>query len=171
MRKTKNKTKPGKSRAVYPGSFDPVTRGHIDVARRAISLFDEVVIAVINNPSKKTCFTVRERVSMLKKAFAREGLDKVKVDSFEGLLVNYMKNIKAGIIVRGLRAVSDFEYEFQMALMNRKLAPGIETVFFMTDAKYAYLSSSIVKEVAFLGGDVSSAVPLPAAVKLKEKKV
>ncbi len=170
MKKIKSKLKRGKLRAVYPGSFDPVTKGHIDVARRAMSVFGEIVIAVIENPSKKTCFTVAERVSMLKKAFAQEGLEKVRVDSFEGLLVNYMKKIGAGIIIRGLRALSDFEYEFQMALMNRKLFPEIETVFFMTDAKYAYLSSSIVKEVAFLGGDITPAVPEAAALKLKSKK-
>ncbi|MCD6310837.1 MAG: pantetheine-phosphate adenylyltransferase [Elusimicrobia bacterium] len=170
MPKTTVKLKRGKIRAVYPGSFDPVTKGHIDVARRALSVFDEVVIAVIDNPAKKTCFSVRERISMLKKAFLQEGLPEVRVDSFEGLLVNYMKKIGAGIIVRGLRALSDFEYEFQMALMNRKLAPEIETVFFMTDAKYAYLSSSIVKEVASLGGDITPVVPEAAALKLKRKK-
>ncbi|MBA3066081.1 pantetheine-phosphate adenylyltransferase [bacterium] len=156
--------------AVYPGSFDPVTNGHIDVAKRALTVFGEVVIAVIENHSKKTCFTVRERTSMLKKALSQYGIEGVRVDSFEGLLVDYMKNIGAGIIVRGLRAVSDFEYEFQMALMNRKLSPDIETVFFMTDAKYAYLSSSIVKEVAFLGGDITPAVPASAAVKLMKKR-
>jgi len=168
MKKTRSKS--GKIKAVYPGSFDPVTRGHIDVARRAIFVFDEVVIAVINNPSKKTRFSVGERISMLKKSLAAEGLGKIRVDSFEGLLAHYMKTIKAGIIVRGLRAVSDFEYEFQMALMNRELAPDIETVFFMTDAKYAYLSSSIVKEVASLGGAVSSAVPAAAAALLRKQK-
>jgi len=170
MKKTQTKLKRGKIRVVYPGSFDPVTKGHIDVAMRALSVFDEVVIAVIDNPSKKTCFSVRERISMLKKAFSQEGLGKVEVASFKGLLVNYMKKRGAGIIVRGLRALSDFEYEFQMALMNRKLAPEIETVFFMTDAKYSYLSSSIVKEVAFLGGDIIPAVPDAVAVKLMRKK-
>ena len=154
--------------AVYPGSFDPITNGHLDIIKRAESLFDEVIVAVIRNPSKSSQFTLEERVEMIKKSIG--GLKKVKVDSFEGLLVSYAQKKKANVIVRGLRAVSDFDYEFQMALTNRKMVPKIETLFFMTDYKYSYLSSSFVKEIARLGGKVGELVPVPVAKKLHKFK-
>lgn len=151
--------------AIYPGSFDPVTNGHIDVIERAAQLFDKVLVAVIRNPEKKAYFSLEERVEMLRKSLARD--KNVEVESFDGLLVEYAKKKKANIIVRGLRAVSDFDYEFQMALTNRKMAPQIETLFFMTDYKYSYLSSNFVKQIARLGGDVSELVPAPVVKKLK----
>jgi pantetheine-phosphate adenylyltransferase len=154
--------------AIYPGSFDPITNGHLDVIKRAAVLFDKVVVAVIRNPAKKPRFTLAERVEMIKKALA--GQKKVVVDSFDGLLVNYARKKKAKVIVRGLRAVSDFDYEFQMALTNRKMVPEIETLFFMTDYKYSYLSSSFVKEIARLGGKVSELVPAPVAKKLHKSR-
>lgn len=143
--------------AVYPGSFDPVTNGHLDVIERACELFQKVIVAVIRNPEKQSLYTLSERVKLLRDALQNN--KKVVVDSFDGLLVKYAQRKRAGVIVRGLRAVSDFDYEFQMALTNRKLAPKIETIFFMTDAKYSYLSSSLVKQIASLGGDVSSLAP------------
>lgn len=143
--------------AVYPGSFDPVTNGHLDVIKRAVFLFDKVWVAVICNPEKKPTFTIEERMQMLKESLA--GIKKVAVDCFDGLLVNYIRKKKAKVIIRGLRAVSDFDYEFQMALTNRKMAPEIETVFLMTDYRYSFLSSSFVKQIAFLGGDISEMVP------------
>ena len=153
-------------RAVYPGSFDPITSGHLDIIERAICLFDEVYVAVISNPEKqKPYFSLDDRISMLKEATA--GIKNVKIDSFDGLLVDYAKNIKASAIVRGLRAVSDFDYEFQMALTNRKMNPNIETVFLMTDYKYSYLSSSIVKQIAHLKGNITGLVPKNVAKRLK----
>ncbi len=143
--------------AVYPGSFDPVTNGHIDIIERAADLFDQVIVAVIKNPDKKSKFPLLKRENMIKKSVPH--LENVKVESFSGLLVDYAKKKKAKVIVRGLRAVSDFDYEFQMALTNRKMAPDIETLFFMTDYKYSYLSSSFVKQIASLGGDISELVP------------
>ena len=151
--------------AIYPGSFDPVTNGHIDVIERAAGLFDKVMVAVIRNPEKKPQFSLDERVEMLKQSLEKS--KNVEVDSFDGLLVDYAKKKNANIIVRGLRAVSDFDFEFQMALTNRKMAPEIETLFFMTDYKYSYLSSSFVKQIARLGGDISELVPGPVAKKLK----
>ncbi|MFH1347433.1 MAG: pantetheine-phosphate adenylyltransferase [Candidatus Margulisiibacteriota bacterium] len=151
--------------AIYPGSFDPITNGHVDVIERAAKLFDKVIVAVIRNPEKKPRFSLEERVEMLKKSLARD--ENVEVESFDGLLVSYAKKKNANIIVRGLRAVSDFDYEFQMALTNRKMVPEIETLFFMTDYKYSYLSSSFVKQIAHSGGDVSELVPAPVAKKLK----
>lgn len=153
--------------AIYPGSFDPITNGHVDVIERAAKLFDKVVVAVIRNPEKKPRFTLEERVEMLKKSLAKD--KNVEVESFDGLLVAYAKKKKANIIVRGLRAVSDFDYEFQMALTNRKMAPKIETLFFMTDYKYSYLSSSFVKQIAHFGGDISELVPAPVAEKLRRE--
>jgi pantetheine-phosphate adenylyltransferase len=150
--------------AIYPGSFDPITNGHLDIIKRAGKLFDKVIVAVIRNPSKKPQFSLTERVEMIQKSL--QGVKKVVVDSFDGLLVSYAKKKKANVIVRGLRAVSDFDYEFQMALTNRKMVPEIETLFFMTDYKYSYLSSSFVKEIAKLGGKVSELVPAPVARKL-----
>jgi len=165
-----------KRRAVYPGSFDPATNGHMDIVRRSCLLFDEVIIAVIEKPLKKPFFKTRERILLLEKslkefrssrAFSKNAA-KIKVISFNGLLVNYMKEINSRIVVRGLRAVSDFDYEFQMALMNRKLYGLVETVFLMTDAKFSYLSSSLVKEIAAMGGDISSLVPKCVSRKIKE---
>ena len=150
--------------AIYPGSFDPITNGHLDIVKRAAKLFDKVIVSVIRNPSKRAQYTLTERVQMIKSSL--KGIKNVTVDSFDGLLVSYAKKKKANVIVRGLRAVSDFDYEFQMALTNRKMVPEIETLFFMTDYKYSYLSSSFVKEIARLGGKVSELVPGPVAKKL-----
>lgn len=143
--------------AVYPGSFDPVTNGHLDIIRRGSRLFDKIVVAVLRNPEKKPTFGLAERKRYLAQATAE--MPNVSVDSFDGLLVAYARHRKAKVIVRGLRALSDFEYEFQMALMNRRLDPGIETVFMMPSETYSYLSSRLVKEVALLGGDVGGLVP------------
>ena len=143
--------------AIYPGSFDPVTNGHLDVIKRARKFFDKVIVAVIANPEKDSRFSLDDRMQMLKTCL--KGMDKVEVDSFKGLLVEFAKQQGVSAIIRGLRAVSDFDYEFQMAITNRKMKPDIETVFFMTDYKYSYLSSSFVKQIAHLGGDVSEFVP------------
>lgn len=151
--------------AIYPGSFDLVTNGHIDIIRRTARLADQVIVAVIRNPDKKPHFSLDQRVKMLQKSLAEFG--NVSVESFKGLLVDFARKKKANIIVRGLRAVSDFDYEFQMALTNRKMAPEIETLFLMTDYKYSYLSSSFVKQIAHLGGDVSELVPAAVAEYLK----
>lgn len=144
-------------RAVYPGSFDPITNGHLDIISRASRVFDEVVVGVLINPDKKGLFDIEERVSLIEKCISSFG--NVKVQSFSGLLINFMKAVDAQVIVKGLRAVSDFEYEFQMALMNNKLDPKIETVFMMTNAKYSYLSSSSVKQVAMFGGCIKGLIP------------
>ncbi|MDI3546444.1 MAG: pantetheine-phosphate adenylyltransferase [Halanaerobiales bacterium] len=144
------------TRVVYPGSFDPVTNGHVDIIRRAAQIFDEVIVAVFRNPQKKPLFTMEERVNFLIKA--TEGIKGVSIDSFTGLTVDYVKSKNAIAIIRGLRAISDFEGEFQMASMNKQIAGGIETIFFMTDTKYAFLSSSVVKEVAQFGGDIGDMV-------------
>ena len=143
--------------AIYPGSFDPLTNGHLDVVQRAAKLFDRVIIAVAKNESKNPLFTLEEREALVKKAVAH--LPNVTTGSFDGLLVDYVASHKAHAIVRGLRAVSDFEFEFQLALMNRKLDESIETIFMMPKDTYTFLSSRIVKEIAKLGGDVSSFVP------------
>ena len=143
--------------AVYPGSFDPVTNGHLDIIERAAGVFDKVIVSILQNSSKKPMFSMDEKVELLKRV--TKHLDNVEIDHFSGLLVNYMKNKNAKVIIKGLRAVSDFEYEFQMALMNNKLEPGIETLFMMTSSKYSYLSSSIVKEVGNLGGCLKELVP------------
>ena len=144
-------------RIVYPGSFDPITNGHLNIIKRASNVFDEIIVAVFRNPSKEPLFSMEERVELLEKS--TEDLKGVKVDCFTGLTMNYVKSKNASAILRGLRAVSDFEGEFQMASMNKELDGDIETVFFMTDAKYAFLSSSVVKEVAQFGGDMSGLVP------------
>lgn len=151
--------------AIYPGSFDPITNGHLDIIKRAANLFGRVIVAVIGNPDKKAQFSLSERVTMIKASL--KGIKNVQVDSFDGLLVDYAKKKKAKTIVRGLRAVSDFDYEFQMALTNRKMAKEIETVFLMTDYKYSYLSSSFVKQIARLGGDVRELVPQAVVKSLK----
>jgi pantetheine-phosphate adenylyltransferase len=143
--------------AVYPGSFDPITEGHLDIIRRSSKTFDELVVLVLINPDKKGLFDIEEREALIQKV--TKNIANVKVEAFHGLLVNYMKERELNIIVKGLRAVTDFEYEFQMALMNRKLSPTIETVFMMTSAQYSYLSSSSVKQVAKFGGDLNDLVP------------
>lgn len=156
-----------KVRAIYPGSFDPITNGHIYIAERAAAVFDEVVVSVLINERKNAAFNVEERLEM-----ARESLKHVaniKVDSFNGLLVDYAKQQKAGVIIRGLRAMSDFEYEFQLALMNRQLAPEIETFFIVTDPKYSYVSSSSVREIFHFGGTVKDVVPQNVFDKLRER--
>ncbi len=142
--------------AVCPGSFDPVTLGHIDIIRRAASMFDLVIVAVMTNPSKKPSFTAEERVEFLKRV--TKEIPNVEIDCFDGLLAEYTREKGAAAIVKGLRAVSDFEYEFQMSLTNKKLNPQVETVFLTTSAEYMYLSSSIVKQVASFGGDISGFV-------------
>jgi len=145
--------------AVYPGSFDPITNGHIDLVKRTLCVFDRVVVAIATNPDKDDhLFSVEERLEMIREVFKRLG-KRVRVDSFEGLLVNYAEKTGARVIIRGLRAISDFEYEFQMAMMNRGLKPNIETLFMMTGESYFYISSRLVKEVVSLGGDVSELVP------------
>ncbi|MGB9839120.1 pantetheine-phosphate adenylyltransferase [Thermovenabulum sp.] len=153
--------------AIYPGSFDPITNGHIDVIERSSKLFDRIIVAVLKNPNKKPLFTVEERIEMIKEA--TKNIENVEVESFSGLLVDFARMKNAKIIVKGLRAVSDFEYEFQMALMNKKLDSEIETVFIMTNVRYSYLSSSVVKEVAGFGGCIKDLVPPHVEMKLKEK--
>lgn len=154
-------------RAVYPGSFDPITNGHIDIIKRAVKLFDELIVAVLVNPAKTPLFTVEERMELIRESL--NDMPNVKVDNFTGLLVHYVSRIKADVIIRGLRAVSDFESEFQMALMNKRLNPDVEIVFLMTSYEYSYLSSGIVKEVVRLGGSVNGLVPECVEVKLLEK--
>ncbi|ADO76917.1 pantetheine-phosphate adenylyltransferase [Halanaerobium praevalens] len=152
---------------VYPGSFDPVTNGHLDIVKRAANIFDEVIVSVFNNPNKTPVFTMEERVEMLKNS-TRE-LENVKVDSFSGLTTKYIKSIGGDAILRGLRAVSDFEGEFQMASMNKHLDENIETIFLMTDTKYAFLSSSVIKEAAYFDGDIKELVPNFVYHKLRNK--
>ena len=144
-------------RAVYPGSFDPVTNGHLDVIERARKLFDEVIVAVAHNDEKEALFSLEERLQFLQDSIGK--IDMVRIAQFDGLLVEFATAQKASAVIRGLRAVSDFEFEFQMALMNRKLEAGVETIFLMPKEEYTYLSSRIIKEIARLGGDVSSFVP------------
>lgn len=142
--------------AIYPGTFDPITKGHTDLVNRAIQLFDRIIVAVATNPSKAPVFSLRERVSMAENALA--GINNVTIETFDCLLVDFAKIHAAKAIIRGLRAVSDFDYEFQLAGMNRKLAPHIETLFLTPAEQYAYISSSLVREIAALGGDVSAFV-------------
>ena len=153
-------------KVVYPGTFDPITRGHEDVVRRAAGLFDEVVVAVAASRSA-TLFTLDERVAMAREVFA--GLDNVKVEGFDNLLMSYVRSKNARVVLRGLRAVSDFEYEFQMAGMNRTLHPDVETMFLTPAEQYTFISASIVREIARFGGDVSKFVSPLVAEKLKEK--
>ena len=153
--------------AIYPGSFDPLTNGHLDVIQRATKLFDKVIVAVAKSDSKNPLFTLQERVQMV--AGAIKHLPTVQADSFDGLLVNYVQKRSAQAVIRGLRAVSDFEFEFQMALMNRKLNEQIETIFMMPKDTYTFLSSRIVKEIARLGGDVSTFVPAHVQAALGAK--
>jgi pantetheine-phosphate adenylyltransferase len=156
-----------KRTAIYPGSFDPLTNGHLDVVCRAAKLFDRVIVAVAENESKHPLFTFQERVALVQKAVGK--LHNVETDSFDGLLVDYVNAKKAQAIVRGLRAVSDFEFEFQLALMNRKLDENIETIFMMPKDTYTFLSSRIVKEIARLGGDVNAFVPPHVESALQKK--
>lgn len=153
--------------AVYPGTFDPITNGHIDILLRSLKIFDHIVVGIGSNPKKASLFSLEERNSMIYEAI--RGIPNVSIEAFDGLLVDFAKRHNASVIIRGLRAVSDFEYEFQMALMNRKLDSGIETVFLMPSEEYSYLTSSIVKEVGSFGGDVSSLVPKHVHDMLKKK--
>jgi len=156
-----------RSVAVFPGSFDPLTNGHLDIVRRSLSVFDEVVVAILVNSDKRPLFTAGERVDMIREAYAGE--PRVRVDTFSGLLVEYAVKVGASAVVRGLRAISDFEYEFQMALMNRRLDPRIDTIFLMAPEEYSYLSSRLVKEVSALGGQVRGLVPPVVGRRLREK--
>ena len=152
--------------AIYPGSFDPLTNGHLSLIQRSLTMFDHLVVAIANNPKKQPLFSVEEKKAIIKEAVKD---DRVEVDSFEGLLVEYAKKRGISVMIRGLRAVSDFEYEFQLANMNRKLRPDIETVFMMTGEDYFYISSNLVREVASLGGNVDDLVPPGVGKKLKAK--
>lgn len=153
--------------AIYPGSFDPITNGHADLLQRALRQFDRVIIAVAGSTGKSTCFTLEERVSLAKTALGK--LENVDVMGFDGLLVKFAQEQGAAVILRGLRAVSDFEYEFQLASMNRKLAPEVETMFLTPDEGYSFISSSLVREIAALGGDVRSFVHPAVQTALKER--
>jgi len=155
-------------KAIYPGSFDPITNGHLDVIERASRLFDEVYVAVLDNNQKDGMFSTSERVRFITESI--NGLDNVFCDSFSGLLVNYAEKKGVKAIIRGLRAVTDFDWEFQLALTNRQLDPDLETVFLMTDSKYSYLSSSLVRQIASLGGDIKSLVPTIVDQALKGEK-
>ncbi len=152
---------------VYPGSFDPVTNGHIDIIKRCMNKFDKVIVAILNNPSKNPLLSVEERKYLLEQVTTE--YKNVEIDSFSGLLVDYVKDKNISMIVKGLRAVSDFEYEFQMALMNTTLSENVETFFLMTNPKYSFLSSSLVKEVSKFGGDVSELVPKLVEDTLRSK--
>lgn len=154
-------------RVIYPGTFDPITNGHLDIIERAMTLFDVVTIGVTTNPAKNPLFTVEERMAMIRQVTAN--FANVEVDSFSGLLVDYAKRLGACAIIRGLRAISDFEYEFQMALVNRKISDGIVTVFLMPNEKYTYLNSTIVKELATFSGDISRFVPPLVEAQVKQK--
>lgn len=153
--------------AIYPGSFDPVTNGHLDIIERGLHLFDRIIVAVSSNAQKKPYFSLEERISFLEDSLQK--YSEIKVEHFSGLLVNYVKSRKAVAVIRGLRAVSDFEYEFQMALMNRRQHVHFETVFLMPDERYTYLSSSLVREVSRLGGDVKGLVPPPVEKALRKR--
>lgn len=156
-------------RAIYPGSFDPVTFGHIDMIERSAKIVDELVVAILNNSAKNPLFSVEERVSMLKETVGH--VPNVKITFFDGLLIDYAKKIEAAIIIRGLRAVTDFEYELQIAQTNRIVNSGIDTIFLTTSLEYAYLSSTIVKEVASYGGDISHFVPKQLIPQIYEKYI
>jgi pantetheine-phosphate adenylyltransferase len=156
-----------RKRAVYPGTFDPITNGHVDILSRSLALFDEVIVGIAGNPRKAPLFTVEERSELIVESVGRD--PRVRCDAFDGLLVDYCRRNQAAFVVRGLRALADFEYEFQFAHMNRRLAPEVDSVFFMTDEKNHYVSSSLIKEVASLGGDISGLVPPGVARALTAK--
>ena len=152
---------------IYPGTFDPITNGHLDIAERAASLFDHLILAIANNPKKKSLFTVNERIDLIQTSI--EHLDNISVSSTATLIVRFAKENEAVALIRGLRSISDFEYEFQMALMNRSLAPEISTIFMMPDEKYMHLNSTVVKEIAALDGNISAYVPAIVEEQLKSK--
>lgn len=152
--------------AIYAGSFDPIHNGHIDIIKRGLKIFDEIIVAILINEEKKYLFTINERIELIKKSIKHKNL---KIETFSGLLVDYMKLKGANVILRGLRAVSDFEYEFQMALMNHHLNPDVETFFMVPKEEYTYLSSKLIKEVVKFGGDVSKLVPKAVEEALKKK--
>ncbi len=154
-------------KAIYAGSFDPITYGHMDIVQRAVRIFDEVHIAVIQNPDKSSLFSLEERICLIRQVF--DDQPNIIIEGFQGLLIDFSKKKKIFTVVRGLRAVSDFDFEFQMALTNRSLLPTFDTVFLMTDHKYSYLSSSLVKQVAMYNGDVTQFVPPTVQTALKEK--
>jgi len=158
-------------RAVFPGSFDPLTNGHLDIIRRSAPLFDEMIIAVLNNPDKRPMFTVDERCEMIREVLPSVDTDdcKIVVESFSGLTAEFAKSRDASAIVRGIRAVSDYEYELRMALMNRKLEPEVETVFLMADEEYSYVSSTLMKQVFMLGGRVAGLIPEIVEARMREK--
>lgn len=156
-----------KRTAIYPGSFDPITNGHLDVVRRAASMFERVIVAVAHDTEKAPTFSVSERVSLVRTAV--RNMPRVEVDDFRGLLIKYARTKQVGVVVRGLRAVSDFEFEFQLALMNRKLDSKLETIFLMPKDEYTFISSRLVREIAALGGDVSQFVPPAVRQALKRK--
>ena len=158
-------------RAIFPGSFDPPTNGRLDIIKRSLPLFDEIIVAVLNNPDKNPLFTVEERCSMLEEILpsVENGNCDVRVDSFSGLTAHFARESNATAIVRGIRAVSDYEYELRMALMNRKLEPEIETVFLMADEEYSYVSSTLMKQVFMLGGRVAGLIPETVEARMREK--
>jgi pantetheine-phosphate adenylyltransferase len=153
--------------AIYPGSFDPITNGHLSILRRALTIFDSITVAIAERPRKTTLFSLEERMEMIRESIKND--DKVFVESFSGLLVDYVASKNTNIILRGMRALSDFEYEFQMSLMNRKLNKNIQTIFMMTDYKWFYTSSTIIKEAASYGGTIKGLVPDIVCQRLKEK--
>jgi pantetheine-phosphate adenylyltransferase len=155
--------------AVYPGTFDPITNGHADILRRSLNIFDRVVVAIADNVRKEPLFSIDERKRMIADALGDD--PRIEIDAFQGLLVDYVKRREAGVVIRGLRALADFEYEFQLAHMNRHLAPEVETLFLMTSEESFYVSSSLVKEVALMGGDVSRMVPTAVVSALRAKKL
>lgn len=164
---SESKQRHKKRKAIYPGSFDPITNGHVDIIKRGLKIFDEILVAVLENPKKKPLFTSEERVSMIQDVFVDQ--KNTEVRAFHGLLVEFAKKNNARVVIRGLRAISDFEYEFQMALMNMKLDPDIETFFMMPNLNYSFLSSKLVKEIFMLGGCLTDLVPDQVEERLREK--
>jgi pantetheine-phosphate adenylyltransferase len=156
-----------KTKAIYPGSFDPITFGHLDILERSLKIFNDLTIAVVVNPHKKALFTVEERIDIIRHVLGKKS--SIKIDKFDGLLVDYAKKVDADVIIRGIRAIADFEYEFQMALVNRSLYKSVDMVYMMPSEKYTYLSSSVIRELASFGGDVTSFAPAYVVKKLKEK--
>jgi pantetheine-phosphate adenylyltransferase len=153
--------------AIYPGTFDPLTNGHLSIINRALKIFDKLVVAILTNPQKTTLFTLDERIYMIKEVL--KGKPNIEVESFDGLLIDYVVQKKTNVIIKGLRALSDFEYEFQMAIMNRKLNREIQSVFLMTDYRWFYISSTIIKEAARFGGEINGLVPPLVCKRVKEK--